>query len=243
MIDNHVHIGWFTDGYHKPLDVFNSEKAAGISEISVSSTSTCAELYKLVVKEMKSLITVGGSNIHPILWLTPRMLKTYGIRYMLHSKIRWEGIKRHCVSHREWFYNKKLTYQAINIARNLNVPVLLHTGEFKECRAAVFEPLIKSNTDINFVLAHGRPIMQTIDMLDKYSNCFVDTAFMPKEHIKLLLASGLEDKILFGTDAPIDLIYVKDLSVSKYIKEKLIELRSICSEEQFEKITSAHIYY
>ena len=80
-------------------------------------------------------------------------------------------------------------------------------------------------------------------MLDKYSNCFVDTAFTPKEHIKLLLASGLEDKILFGTDAPIDLIYVKDLSVSKYIKKKLIELRSICSEEQFEKITSAHIYY
>ncbi|WP_278990331.1 hypothetical protein [Segatella bryantii] len=92
------------------------------------------------------------------------MLKTYGIRYMLHSKIRWEGIKLHCVSHPEWFYNKKLTYQAINIARNLNVPVLLHTGEFKECRAAVFEPLIKSNTDIDF----GQPEFRSLLVSDSF---------------------------------------------------------------------------
>lgn len=66
---------------------------------------------------------------------------------------------------------------------------------------------------------------------------------MPREHIKLLLDSGLEDKIIFGTDAPINLIYVKGLSVSQYIKERLIELHSICSEEQFEKITSFHVYH
>lgn len=243
MIDNHVHIGWFSDGYHDPLDLLKSEKEAGISEIAVSSTSTCAELYKLVVKEMKSLIKEDGSCIHPILWLTPRMLKTYGIRFMLHSKIQWKGVKLHCVSHREWYYNQKLTNKAIDIARRLNVPVLLHTGEFKECRAAVFEPLIKSNGDITFVLAHGRPIKQTIEILCKCTNCFVDTAFMPKEHIKLLLDSGLEDKIIFGTDAPINLIYVKGLSVSQYIKERLIELHSICSEKQFEKITSFHVYH
>ena len=52
MIDNHVHVGWYTDGYHSPKEVWQAELDAGIDEIAVSSTSTCAELYKLVVREM-----------------------------------------------------------------------------------------------------------------------------------------------------------------------------------------------
>ena len=52
----------------------------------------------------------------------------------------------------------------INVARNLNVPVLLHTGEFKECRAAVFEPLIKSNTDIDF----GQPEFRSLLVSDSF---------------------------------------------------------------------------
>ena len=85
MIDNHVHVGWYTDGYHFPKEVWQAELDAGIDEIAVSSTSTCAELYKLVVREMSELIRLGGSSIHPILWLTPKMMKTWGLSYMLHD--------------------------------------------------------------------------------------------------------------------------------------------------------------
>lgn len=46
MIDNHVHIGWYADGYHYPKSVWMAEIEAGINEIAVSSTSTCAELYR-----------------------------------------------------------------------------------------------------------------------------------------------------------------------------------------------------
>ena len=62
MIDNHVHMGWYTDGYHSPLEVWQSEQEAGIDEIVVSSTSTCAELYKLVVREMREQDTLAGSK-------------------------------------------------------------------------------------------------------------------------------------------------------------------------------------
>ena len=87
MIDNHVHVGWYTDGYHSPQEIWQAELEAGIEGIVVSSTSICAELYKLVVSEMRELIRLGGPRIHPLLWLTPRMMKTWGIRYMLHSNI------------------------------------------------------------------------------------------------------------------------------------------------------------
>ena len=55
-----MHVGWYTNGYHTPLEVWKAEKDAGIDDIVVSSTSTCAELYKLVVQEIKELIRLGG---------------------------------------------------------------------------------------------------------------------------------------------------------------------------------------
>ena len=94
MTDNHVHIGWYTDGYHSPKEVWQAEQEVGIEEIVVSSTSTCAEKYKLVVREMRELIRLGGIRIHPILWLTPRMFHSncrWAIPYMIHSKIN------HCI--------------------------------------------------------------------------------------------------------------------------------------------------
>ena len=66
MIDNHVHVGWYTDCYHSPMEVWQAEREAGVNEIVVSSTSTCAELYKLVVREMRELICLGGSRVHPL---------------------------------------------------------------------------------------------------------------------------------------------------------------------------------
>ncbi len=221
MIDNHVHMGWYTDGYHSPLEVWQSEQEAGIDEIVVSSTSTCAELYKLVVREMRELIRLGGSSIHPLLWLTPRMMKTWGIRYMLHSKIKWQGVKMHWMAHREWYYNKKLMNDALDVARKLSVPVLLHTGNFKECHAGVFKTICQNNPDLTFVLAHGRPIDETLGILTQCANTYVDTAFMPIEDFKIMVEAGFSKRILFGTDVPINLLFYKDMTTADYIKSSI----------------------
>ncbi len=242
MTDNHVHVGWYSDGYHYPKDVWQSECEAGIDEIAVSSTSTCAELYKIVVQEMKELVKLGGSNIHPILWITPKMMKTWGIHYMLHSKIRWQAIKMHWEAHREWFYNTKLTKNALEIARRLRVPVLIHTGEHKECHAEVFIHLCSCNPDLTFVLAHGRPITETISVLNTCKNVMVDTAFMSAVEVKQLMNSGFCQRILFGTDAPINLLYYKDLSITQYIKKQIEELQKMLTSDQFETLMENRLY-
>lgn len=242
MIDNHVHVGWYTDGYHSPKSVWMAEFEAGINEIAVSSTSTCAELYKLVVREMRELKRIGDNNVHPLLWITPRMMKTWGIRYMLHSKINWQGIKLHWGAHREWYYNKRLLYKVLNIARCKSWPVLLHTGESKECQPNVFTTIINDYPDLKFVLAHGRPIEQTIVLLRSSTNTFVDTAFMPNIHMSLLIDEGFFDRIIFGTDTPIDMVYNKGRPMSEYIQLCLSQLRSVTTSEQFDIITNRHIY-
>ena len=218
MIDNHVHVGWFLDGYHTPREIWEAEDRAGIDEIVVSSTSTCAELYKLVVREMRELIRLGGSRIHPILWLTPRMFtrKHYAIPFLL-KKISWQGIKLHFEAHPQWNNNPHLVRKAISIARNLNVPILLHTGERKTCNALRFLSLIKSNQDLTFILAHGRPINETLVCLQECPNCYVDTAFMPAEALSTLIENGFSDRVLFGTDAPINRLYFSSVTTEDFI--------------------------
>ena len=242
MIDNHVHIGWYTDGYHSPTEVWQAETEAGIMEIAVSSTSTCAELYKLVVEEMLLLKKIGGDNVHPLLWVTPQMMKTWGIRYMLHSKVNWQGVKLHWGAHREWYYNKKLLYKVLALAQEKSLPILLHTGESKECQPSVFKSIINEFSNLSFVLAHGRPIKQTLNILQSCPNTFVDTVFMPIEHISLLIEDNKCDRMLFGTDTPINMVFDKTLSTVDYIKQCLEMLRGVTSIEQFNIITSNTIY-
>lgn len=242
MIDNHVHVGWYTDGYHFPKDVWQAEQDAGIDEFAVSSTSTCAEMYKLVVREMRELIRLGGSSIHPILWLTPKMMKTWGLSYMLHSKIRWQGVKMHWKAHREWYYNRKLLHNALDVARRLQVPVLFHTGNFKECKASVFNDLCKQYDDLTFVLAHGRPLDETMNVLKECSHVYADTAFMPADNVKELADAGYSNRILFGTDVPINLLYNKEMSTADYIKNCMKELQNTLSPEQYRLIASNKLY-
>jgi predicted TIM-barrel fold metal-dependent hydrolase len=243
MTDNHVHVGWFTDGYHMPIEVWQAEKDAGIDDIVVSSTSTCAELYKLVVHEIKELIRLGGSQIHPILWITPRMMNTWGLRYMIHSRIKWEGVKMHWQAHREWYYNRKLLHNALEVARCINVPVLFHTGEFNECRAGAFMDICKQHDDLKFVLAHGRPLDETDNVLIECPNVYVDTAFMPAKHVKTLCDNEFTDRILFGTDAPINMLFYKDMTTADYVKGCIAKLKETLTSQQFKRIMQNKLYH
>lgn len=242
MIDNHVHVGWFTDGYHTSKEIWTSVIKVGINEIVVSSTSTCAELYKDVCRELRELKRLGGSRVHPILWLTPRMMKVrYALPYMLHSRIKWQGVKFHFESHPEWSRNSKLLHRGLDVARKLKVPVIFHTGNFECCHASLFKNTILENSDLTFVLAHGRPLDETIDILNSCSNTYVDTAFMPIADLKGLVAEGLTNRILFGTDAPINRVFYKNISTSDYIKDRIKETQMILGNDA-ETVFSRCVY-
>lgn len=243
IIDNHVHVGWFSDGFHSPREVWNSEMAAGINGMAVASTSTCAEIYKNVCRELREMIRLGGDRVHPLLWLTPRMLKKrYPLPYMLHSKIEWQGVKLHFEAHPEWSRNKRLLDKAINVARKLSVPVLFHTGNDDSCHAGLFKSIIQTNGDLTFVLAHGRPIDETIDVLHSCPNVFADIAFMPISDIVKLVNSGLSERILFGSDAPINRVFYQDVSTEQYLTDIISAIRLNLGEDVAEAIFERSIY-
>ena len=241
IIDNHVHVGWYRDGYHAPLDVWNNVKAAGINEIVVSSTSTCAELYDLVVEEMNELVSFGGNLIHPVLWLTPQMMQTSNLNYMLSSNVKWQMIKMHWKAHPEWYIDKSLVSYALGLAKELRLPILLHTGNFEECRAGVFKDICREQTEIVFVLAHGCPLNETIKIMQECNNVYVDTAFMPAKNVKKLIQIGLLDRILFGSDVPINELYFPKKSSKEYLIEEIGELQKVIGNDWFSIISKKKV--
>lgn len=241
IIDNHVHVGWYTDGYHSPKEIWDTVKSSGIEEIAVSSTSTCAEKYKLVIREMRELQRMGGDKVHPILWLTPRMLRTYGIRYMLHSKIKWKGGKLHWLAHPEWGRNKQILQYALDIVKQLDVPLLMHSGEQDCCQPYLYAPICNELKN-TIVLAHGRPLDQTMLLLKEYPHTMVDTAFMPTEHVIRLVEKGYEDRIAFGTDTPIQMVYDTTTPIGLQLNNQVDELIAMLPNHTSSKILSHNLY-
>ena len=241
IIDNHVHVGWFRDGYHYPANVWKEECIAGVDEICVSSTSSCAELYDLVIDEMKDLKNLAGDKVHPILWVTPKMLTGGHVRKMLFSSVQWEGIKIHPRAHSEWSEDKSLTTQVAELASSLQVPMLIHTDEDCVANADTYKYLYETHPDQLFILAHGRPLNQVLRLLPKYKNIVVDTAFMDVENIQRIAEAGYVDRMVFGTDTPINRLFVKK-STHQYIKDCISEIGNALGPEIAKSLLETTFY-
>lgn len=193
---------------------------------------------------MRELHLMGGDKVLPILWLTPKMFigREYGIKYLLRSKVEWRGIKFHWWAHRQWYYDRRLLNKAINIAKSLQVPIMFHTGETKETYPLNFLQLCRENNDIQFILAHGRPPAQTMDILRSCQNTMVDTSFMPFDWKRQFIDAGFATRLAFGTDVPINKIYFTDETTSAFVRRHLSEIRQITDNITFKQIVSRNLY-
>lgn len=237
MTDSHVHIGWFVDRYHSPVDVTVALRNVGVDSILVSSTSTCAEEYELVINEMSWLVEEWGDKLIPALWVTPKMIECNALDYMIASGIQWGAIKMHWQAHPDFFYNEQLTESILNDCRLSRLPILMHTGMSPECEAKVFKSVISNHSERTFILAHGRPVDDTIEILCSHSNAYVDTAFMPIPDILKLVSLGLEDRVLWGSDCPINEHFVPDIATESYLRQRIAELKNNLPDVIVNKIT------
>lgn len=240
MTDSHVHLGWYVDRYHA-LDVVTvALRDAGIDTIAVSSTSTCAEEYEFVISEMLWLQEEWGENVFPLFWITPGMLNSGCVDILWDADIKWKGLKMHWHANPEFYHDPSLMKQLMKDNRFAELPILLHTGEFPVCHAAVFEQNLTNYPERTFILAHGRPIGETEKLIEAYQNAYVDTAFMAVNDIVRLVNQGLSDKILWGSDCPINEHVYPQFVTSEYLKQSLKALSEQVSEGDFIKITDTN---
>lgn len=239
MNDSHIHIGQFYEEYYSPKYISDFIRKMNIDRYLVSSTTTCEENYAKVISELEQLNELDKEKAFPVLWITPKMITNTHLSYMMESKIDWKCLKIHGFIH-NWPPNGKLFRQVIDLASKLQIPILIHSGGDKKCDAGSYLKVIKNYPKQIFILAHGRPIDQALEVMKQCQNAWVDTAFMPLEDIKLLKDDGLLDRVLFGTDFPITIHNEQNLSDMDWYKNRITEIVDIIGNEKFRKINEAN---
>lgn len=127
----------------------------------------------------------------------------------------------------------------IELAQKYKVPVVFHTAVDEFSKAEYVCELAKKFPDVQFVLYHmdlGSDNKECISMVKKIlgertANLFVDTCWVsPDSAIKAIDEIGA-DRVLFGTDAPID----GEEHYQKYT-EQIKKMQEYLSEEDFQKV-------
>ncbi len=237
LIDSHVHVGQYFDRYFSPQQISSLMKTVGVDYYAVSSTTMCEENYPKVLDELQELIRLDGDKVLPVMWITPEGLKG-NIAWFLESDIKWRCVKIHPYLHSEsWVADSDNCKEVVDIARELKIPLLIHTGDEPCCQAKKYEYLILKNPDVVFILAHGRPINDAICLAQKYSNAYIDSAFMPISDMQQIISLGLSHKLLWGTDMCIPAHFYPNVNMREYYNWNLTELGKICSAAEYELIT------
>ncbi len=237
LIDTHVHIGQYYQFYFNGIYLSKLMRTNNVNYYAVSSTTMCDENYPKVVSELSELIGLDGEKVLPVMWITPEGIKG-NIAWFLESDIPWRCLKIHPFLHpNDWQLDGEQFQEVIDIARELALPILIHTGIDTCCIAHKYETLYNRNPDITFILAHGRPNNEALRLAKRYDNVFVDSAFMPVEEMKSFVDNNLSNKLLWGTDMCIPQYFYPDVDLKTYYQSKLNKFRSICNEEEFKNVT------
>lgn len=236
LIDSHIHVGQYYDQYHSPADIVRLAYDVGIDYLAVSSTTMCEENYEKVVGEIEELISLLGERILPTMWITPFGLEG-NIAWFLESDIKWRCLKVHPFLHKnDWNPAGSQFAEVIEIARELEIPLLIHTGVDECCRSSKYISLISSNPDITFILAHGQPHEDALQVLGKCDNAFVDSAFMAVKQMFEIVKAGFANRLLWGTDMLIPSHFLPKQNMVIFYKSKMSYFKDFVSIQDFEQV-------
>lgn len=241
ICDAHIHVGQFYDIYTSPKQLVGFLDNVEINCFAASSTSICEGDYDKVLNEMCQLVKLSGTRIAPVLWIIPNMFKDGGLSAFIKSGLPWRCLKIHPQLHPyEWELEGDNMKMLLKLARTKKMPILIHTGEFDFCHAGLYSQLAKNNPDVLFILAHGRPIEETVNVIKECENVYTDTAFMPIDNIVKLCKSGLADRILWGTDYPIPKYFYRRKNMKSYYDSLVSSLKKNTNAPDFDKITNTN---
>ena len=237
LIDSHIHVGQYYQFYFSPTRISQLINDVGVDRYLVSSTTMCEENYPKVIDEITKLIELDGNKVLPMMWITPEGLKG-NIAWFLESAIKWRCLKIHPFLHpNDWNPKGEQFREVIDIAKELDIPILIHTGTDECCVANKYEELISNNPNVIFILAHGRPLTHTLLITQNYDNAYADSAFMPIEEINKFVCKNLSHKLLWGTDMCIPQYFFPKADMKTYYLNKLSAFKNICSPEEFNNVT------
>jgi len=226
--DAHVHVGYFPrlgfeePFYYSPRRVVGILNRAGVDEFIFSSTNAIWDFTgKVMHAEAREMLRLAPGRAHPFFWVTDEYLKRD--RYLENLPDFYEGFKLHG-GETPWLHHWKLLNRVLSIARERRLPVQIHTGgEVNERDNPLTAYLYSCMAfkEVNFDLAHGKPFRSVPDAVNRNENVYVDCAYCTQEIVQGWLDAGArEDRILFGSDIPVQQ-RLANVSLTGYLKKIL----------------------
>ena len=209
MTDFHIHIGQYKEVYYKPVDILQIVTEAGVGRVMYSSTTSCRDdvHYKEVKREITEVIAhYPSDSITPYLWYIPSYIDEGLSAENAFQDLPYGGIKLHPrVNH--WGLRERkhidCLHELFGYANDHNLPILIHTGVDSFERPAFFKEFFAPHPNARVILAHCRPVADTLEMFRQYPNVYGDTAFLPEMDFRHICKAGYANRLLPGTDFPI----------------------------------------
>lgn len=155
---------------------------------------------------------IGGIVIHARLW-------SDSVKAAIKRMVREQGFKMlyiHPSLHKYWLPiqtpsegegSKQMLYPIFEIARELDIPILIHTGEQPYAVPATVDFVAGAFPEVKMIIAHlgTQGEMFTVESLlvaGRHENVYVETSFaMPHMLIEAVHTIGPE-RVLFGSNCP-----------------------------------------
>ena len=219
IIDTHVHIGDMLDFVLKKEDVISSMKRFGIDHSIVSSLNAAEFDHKLrPVKADYDLYKAINNNRKYI-----KAIKFHPY----HSNLPFDGAE---------------TEPFIELAQHYGLPAVVHTGGCDAASCVRVYNAAKKFPKTKFVMVHmglGTDNSEAIELISRLPNLFGDTTWVPvSSTLKLIRKAGIE-KIMFGSDNPIDGpdTYLHNRSGERSLYQQYFnELKEMLSPEDYDRL-------
>lgn len=255
-IDMHVHIGEALGWDMSEEKVLKSMEKYNIDFSIVSNVEALRYGHNFVevekelqrnqydaLKKSVAFARIYPNKIGVMPWIRPESeeLTNEFAEYVKSNLDVIYGIKMHPY-HSKTAFDSELLYPYIDLAEELNLPVLIHTGGCEEASPERIYNMALKYPKVNFIMGHmelGTNNENAIKYIAKLPNLYGDTAWVPVEStIKAINTFGSE-KILFGSDNPIDGVdtYHHNTKGEPSMYQKYFnELKDMISKEDYENI-------
>ena len=221
IIDSHVHIGYML-GFNMPEEMVLKSMEKYNIDFSLVSNIDSAEFDDNLkpidmdkqISQIKSLNRVikfakdNPNKIGVVVWVKVANEKVDKelIETINNNREYIYGIKVHPYHSKTAFDHKKME-PFVELAEKLDVPIITHTGGCEEANVIHVYNMAKKYPKVNFIMAHmglGTDNSEAIKLLGKLPNLYGDTTWVPMEHTIDAINKWGSEKILFGSDNPID---------------------------------------
>lgn len=252
IIDSHVHIGSVLK-FNMPKEmVLESMKKYNI-DYSLISNIECAEFdFKQIKLDSKYTHTQIEANTKAIKFAKDNIKK---IGVLLWAKPATEGCTKEfeelLINNRHVIYGIKIhpfhskisfdsneVQEYIKLAEKYELPVLTHTANDENSYCQKVYNMAKKYPKVNFIMGHMglcTDNKEAIELIQKSPNLYGDTAWVQPEHSINMIKKYGSEKLLFGTDNPIDGLdtYAHPTICSIYLSD---EFKNSISKEDYDNV-------